>query len=543
MIFERKAHTRTVNGREIPVKESRIKKETIRTAVNTGLTLGAIGSLSYLAYRGRNIPGKISSTIDNISSLANDARKKLETVDVDSINDTLQRMQKVAQNTETITEQWKKLDVDKINKLRDDTDLLLKKANAIDVNAVNNTVNNLGIASKNISNTTNELRPVIHSTLGDIKSASDILNSSTRNLEQNTLVFLDSTNQNIRNTTSQLNSTAQDITKNTQELSSTLQYIQESIGKLPFIKPKANQTKRTIFQRMQDNIGNTDYNSNLTLSSFMISQNDYARKKRQMIQSYGGYRANRQVMQDHGWTSQEADNYLDDVVDTYIKDEFAGKDVNKGLDRVNKKYYNPKLDKIRQQRLSTRKVRSDKGKQRKFLGIFGDNTMRNINEFKRGKDKTKRKSRIVGVSSSQAKQLKEMADYMRQNKKTAVIKTGKNKPYQGFNMSQISEFKEGRGKDKKKRKMRKPDLANHIMTGTKYGAGIGGGLGALSGAAYGTLLAPGVGTVLGAGLYGAGGALGGGLQGAAISLPVYAYNNHKYKQQAKSTVKKYNSRQ
>jgi hypothetical protein len=207
-----------------------------------------------------------------------------------------------------------------------------------------------------------------------------------------------------------------------------------------------------------------------------ISQSDYNRKRQRVIQSYGGYKANREVLRKNGWTNQEADAYLNDVADAYVQDEFAGRDVNKGLDRVNKKYYNPKLDKIRQQRLSTRKVRSDKGKRRKLFGVFSD--MQTLHEFKRGKDK-------------------------------------------------------------KKRKMRKPNLENHVMTGAKYGAGIGGGLGALSGAAYGTLLAPGVGTVVGGLGYGGLGALGGGLQGAAVSLPVYAYNKHKYQQQSKPKVKKY----
>ena len=96
-------------------------------------------------------------------------------------------------------------------------------------------------------------------------------------------------------------------------------------------------------------------------------------------------------------------------------------------------------------------------------------------------------------------------------------------------MITLSEFK--RGKDKKKRKMRKPSLENHVVKGLKYGAGIGGGAGALIGAGYGTMVAPGAGTIIGAGYGGVSGALGGAIDGALISLPVYGVNRYRYNQE------------
>ena len=65
----------------------------------------------------------------------------------------------------------------------------------------------------------------------------------------------------------------------------------------------------------------------------------------------GGYEQNRKALgQGSGYTKEQADEYLNDVAKNYNLSIARGKDPNKGLAEVNKKW--------------DRKVRSDKGKQR-----------------------------------------------------------------------------------------------------------------------------------------------------------------------------------
>jgi hypothetical protein len=89
--YTKKAYTRVVNGKTIPVRESKVKR-------NTLLTIGALGTLGLGIYGGYRGIKKVKSIVDDAEYVVKTAKQKVDTVDMQKVNETLENIKKISQN-------------------------------------------------------------------------------------------------------------------------------------------------------------------------------------------------------------------------------------------------------------------------------------------------------------------------------------------------------------------------------------------------------------------------------------------------------------
>jgi hypothetical protein len=249
MIFNRKSHTRTVNGREIPVKESRIN---LKNIVKTGATLGTLG----LLYRGRNIPKKLGTLLDNSIDITTTLRRNLPQT-LNDISQSSNNLNKSLSQIDTLVNQGSRT--------------LVKGNNLID-NALKLDVEDLNMRTRSIlSKVDKELNT--DEIMKTVELGKDVMNKVNKALVAMQQYYP----KQVKNISTDLSGLNQSL----QKLSSHTELLEQV--ELPYILSKKSPKEQlTIMQQMRKSMGHTDYSLKSLFTNFARKKGSKDKLKRKM---------------------------------------------------------------------------------------------------------------------------------------------------------------------------------------------------------------------------------------------------------------------
>jgi prefoldin subunit 5 len=249
MIFNRKSHYREINGKKVPVKESRVN---LKNIAKTGAALGTLG----LLYKGRNIPKKLGTLLDNSIDITTTLRKQLP-----------QTLNEISQSSNNLNKSLGQIDT----LVNQGSRTLVKGDNLID-NALKLDVEDLNAQTKSILSkvdkglNTDEIMKTVE--LG--KDVMHKVNKALVAMQQ----YYPKQIKNISTDLSGLNQSLQKLSQHTELLEQV---------ELPYILSKKSPKERlTIMQQMRKNMGHTDYNLKSLLTNFARKKGSKDKLKRKM---------------------------------------------------------------------------------------------------------------------------------------------------------------------------------------------------------------------------------------------------------------------